>query len=338
MHGCMADMSGAAIVECGAAAHTGGMSTVLILGAQGRIGQAAVQAFSRAGWQVLAQARRGSVPGARTLNLPLHDLDALAAAARGAQELLYAVNPPYPRWSAELLPLARQGMDLAERLGARLLLPGNVYAYGAGMPERLDEQTPEAPSNAFGALRQQLEHELAERAAQGRLRSLVLRAGDFFGGGRGTWFDLAITRHWQRGRIVYPGPLDRLHAWAYLPDLAQAFVALAAQPAQAAHERLHFGGHSLTGAELGAALVSATAELGVKADVRRMPWWPWQLARPFVPVLGGVFQMRYLWQRPHRLGGWHLQQRLGKALPHTPLPEALRSTLLSASGAEPPRR
>jgi hypothetical protein len=62
------------------------------------------------------------------------------------------------------------------------------------------------------------------------------------------------------------------------------------------------------------------------------------LARPFVPALDGVFQMRYLWQRAHWLDGSRLQQRLGSALQHTPLPEALRASLLNASDAAPPTR
>ena len=35
-------------------------STVLILGARGRFGQAAARAFARAGWQVLGQVRPGA--------------------------------------------------------------------------------------------------------------------------------------------------------------------------------------------------------------------------------------------------------------------------------------
>ena len=54
-----------------------------------------------------------------------------------------------------------------------------------------------------------------------RKRCGVIRAGDFFGGGPGSWFDLAIAKRAAAGALVYPGPLDRPHAWAYLPDLAQ---------------------------------------------------------------------------------------------------------------------
>ncbi len=306
------------------------LPAVLVLGAQGRLGRAATQAFASSGWRVLAQARRTEGLGPLALTLPLADTVALAQAAQGARAVVYAVNPPYTRWATEMLPLARQGMDVAERLGATFLLPGNVYAYGAGMPAVLSETTPEAPSTAKGALRAQLEHELAERAAAGRLRSAVLRAGDFFGPGQGTWLDLLIAKKLPQGRLVYPGPMDGVpHAWAYLPDLAQAFVALAERRGAEAHERLHFEGHTLTGRELLDGLARAALQLGwvERVHAKSMAWWPWQLAAPFVPLLREVMAMRYLWDVPHRLDGTRLRQRLGEALPHTPLDEALLATL-----------
>ncbi|MCA6228948.1 MAG: NAD(P)H-binding protein, partial [Phenylobacterium sp.] len=130
--------------------------TVLILGANGRFGAAAVKAFADAGWRVLAQARRPQAalpPGAEALTLALGETEALAAAAAGAEVVVHAVNPPYTDWETQLMPLGRQGMDVAERLGALFMLPGNVYAYGEAMPALLAEDTPERPTNAKGRLR-----------------------------------------------------------------------------------------------------------------------------------------------------------------------------------------
>ena len=68
-------------------------STVLILGARGRLGLAAAQAFAQAGWQVLAQVRPGAtgpaVPGVQWLAIAAEDTPALAAHAQGAQVLLH---------------------------------------------------------------------------------------------------------------------------------------------------------------------------------------------------------------------------------------------------------
>ena len=323
--------------------------TVLILGAQGRFGGAAAQAFAAAGWRVLAQARRGD----GMLQLPLTDTEGLVDVARGASAVVYAVNPLYTRWDAEMLPLARAGMAVAERLGATFMLPGNVYAYGEGMPVRLDETTPEHPSTSKGRLRQQLETELAERAQRGltsaprpagpavprgdlsspakpdRLKSVIIRAGDFYGHGRGSWIDLLIAKKLAAGRLTYPGPLDVPHAWAYLPDLARAFVAVASADGLSDHERLHFAGHTLTGRQLLDAIEAAARQVGITRSIRRsrMAWWPLQIGGLVVPMLRELSRMSYLWQVPHELDGRRLAQRVG-ALPMTPVDVALRRTLL----------
>ena len=53
--------------------------------------------------------------------------------------------------------------------------------------------------------------------------------------------------------VVGAGIVGLAHAWACLPDLARAFVAVAEQGG-AGFRTLHFGGHTLTGTELLAAL------------------------------------------------------------------------------------
>ena len=310
-------------------------NTVLVLGANGRFGAAAVDAFAAAGWRVLAQARRApSQPlpaGAVALRIALNDTETLAQAAAGARIVVYAINPAYTRWDIELLPLARQGMALAQRLGARFMLPGNVYNFGAGMPARLFEDTLQRPSTVKGRQRCDLEHELQARAAGG-LASVVIRAGDFYGAGSGSWFDQSIVKDLARGKLVYPGPLDVAHAWAYLPDLARAFVAVAARDDAPRVERLHFAGHTLTGCELLVAIDAAAADLGLRPPAGfRQGGMPWGLIRAIglvYPLWRELARMRYLWQVPHALDGAALRATVGE-LPATPLPTALREALVA---------
>ena len=319
--------------------------TVLILGAAGRFGSAATAAFAQAGWRVLAQQRKApSQPlpaGVERIDTPLADTAGLAARARGTTAVVYAVNPIYTRWDAELLPLFQQGLAVAERLGARLMLPGNVYAYGATMPTLLSESTPARPDTRKGELRQAMEDELQRRAASG-LDSVILRAGDFFGCGSGSWLDQAIVKDIARGKLVYPGPLDRVHAWAYLPDLAHAFVAVAqATPAKGC-QQLHVAGHAVTGRDFIAALEEAAASLGLRPaagfKVGGMPWPLIGLIGLVNPMLRELWRMRWLWTTPHTLDGRALQKRVG-ALPATPLVTALRQSLLDLGlGGSPMRQ
>lgn len=142
----------------------------------------------------------------------------------GAAVVVNAMNPLYTRWETEALPLNTATIAIARSVGATLMLPGNVCNYGSPIPAVIDDSTPQRPSNGKGKVRFAME---AAVCGEG-LRSIVVRAGDFFGGpGTGSWMDLAIARDLARGRITYPGPRDVEHAWAYLPDLARTFVLLA---------------------------------------------------------------------------------------------------------------
>ena len=316
-----------------AAAHR----SVLILGANGRFGAAAAQAFDAAGWRVLAQVRRAPATGlpaaARLVRAPLADTAALLREAAGASVVVHAVNPAHTRWDAEALPALRHGLAVTLGLGAHVVLPGNVYNFGAHMPALLRADTPQAPTTRKGEIRVAMEAELRRHAEQHGLRATVLRAGDFFGAGSGNWFDLAITKQLGAGKLVYPGPLDVPHAWAYLPDLARAVVAVAAQPADASGPGLRvlpFAGHTLTGAELLAALERAAATLGIapRGGWRHgaMPWGVIRAVGTVFPQWRELARMAYLWRVPHALDGSALAAIPGLA-PATPIDDALRASL-----------
>jgi len=319
--------------------------TVLILGANGRFGLAAAQAFAAAGWHVLAQIRRGAAVGmpaaAEVVQAPLGALADVLRGQRAPDVIVHGINPVYTRWDEEALPAARAAMDLAERLGARFMLPGNVYNYGAAMPALLDESTPQRPTTAKGRIRVAMERELERRAVAGRLRAMVITAGDFFGAGSGSWFDAVVVKSIAKGRLGYPGDPRGVHAWAYLPDLARAFVAVASLDDLAPFERFAFAGHSVAGTDFLAAVERAAATLGL-APARGwrhtgMPWPLIRLGGVVVPLWRELARVSYLWRVPHALDGTKLAQRC-PALTPTPLTTAVADSLTRLGVASAPAR
>jgi nucleoside-diphosphate-sugar epimerase len=302
--------------------------SVLILGAAGRLGFCLTRAFAAAGWQVIAQARKPlpadllSLGDVRPLQCDALDRAALLKGAQGASVVINALNPPYTEWHQLLLPLADAAQATAKALGALLMLPGNVYNFGSELPRLLTAQTPERANTPKAGLRIEME---ARMAAEPGLDSVVLRAGDFFGGpGTGSWFDLALTSKLKSGRFIYPGPLDQTHAWAYLPDLAECFVRIAEKrSALSSHHRLHFAGHSVEGQVLQQAFAQAWGQPLKAGD---MPWFLIRLGSPFVASWRAIAEMRYLWQKPHQLDDTELRQLIGEP-PRTPLLTALRASL-----------
>ena len=313
-------------------------STVLILGAAGRIGQVLATTFANAGWQVRAQARKAlpeslaQHPRVEAVRCDATDTEALIAAARGASVVVHALNPLYTEWDRLVLPLADAALSVARASGAMLMLPGNVYNFGRELPALLTAATAERGDTPKARIRIEAEARLAAAARDG-VDSVVIRAGDFFGGpGSGTWLDLAMMTKLQRGRFIYPGNPDIAHAWAYLPDLAQAFVRVAdKRDSLRGHHRLHFSGHTLTGREFQAA---TEALIGRELRVGSMPWPLIRLASPFLPMWRALLEMRYLWERPHALDDVALRALIG-SVPHTPLAQALRTTLAGLNQPSP---
>lgn len=309
------------------------MKTIVILGAAGRIGDAASKAFVSAGWRVkgLARGRNGAeLPlDVEWIKADATDRKALFDACSGADVVLNALNPEYTEWDQKVLPMAENVIAACEAAGATQLLPGNVYNFGHDVRLGMDEDMPEAPSTPKARIRIAMEDLFRRRAREAGVQTLVLRAGDFYGGGKpGSWLDLFILSKLKKDIFTWPGPMDAPHAFAYLPDLGRAFVALAeARRDLPTFERFHFAGHTLTGAEMMAATERA---VGRKLQRRGVPWTLLRAGGFFMPILREVAVMSYLWRTPHSLDGRKLTERVGP-LPSTDPVEAIRQAVADQS-------
>lgn len=258
--------------------------TVLILGASGKFGRNCTEAFAAAGWQVRRFRR---------------DTDDLMQAAQGVDVIVNGWNPPgYHLWEEALLPAHERVIAAARASGAHVIVPGNVYVYGPDAPRGWHAGTPQMATNPLARLRIRME----EMYRSSGVPTILIRAGDFIDTqASGNWFDIFIAPKAGKGIMTCPGDPDAPHAWAYLPDLARAAVALTERrDTLAIYEDVPFPGYTLTGRDMAAAMARA---LGHDVAVRRMSWLKLQVARPFMPLLKGVFEMRYLWDLPHHLDG-----------------------------------
>lgn len=305
-------------------------ASILIVGAHGRLGWALTQAFAQAGWRVVACARRPlpALPGnVRLLIADMHDASALLALLGGQRidVLAHAINPLYTEWPQHALALHEQVLWLAGALNASVLFPGNLYNYGKPIPAKLSAETPVRGNTEKGRIRLEMERALTQAP-----QSIVLRAGDFFGGSQpGTWLDQLIAKDLPRGVLHYPGRLDVAHAWAYLPDLARTFVQLAERRTTLpAHSDWLFAGHTLTGEVLCQTLQWL---VGRPLPIKREPLWLWRVLGLAHPMLRELSHMSYLWTQPHQLDDSALRALLGE-LPHTTLTEALSASLPALQG------
>ncbi len=309
--------------------------TALVVGANGGIGGEMVAALRRHGWQVKALARKppaqtaaaGANPVTWVAGDAMQAADVLRAAA-GCSVIVHAVNPPgYRDWDKLVLPMLENSIAAARAAGARVVLPGTIYNYGEDAFPLLKESSPQHAMTRKGRIRVRMEQRLREAANEG-VRSLVVRAGDFFGPRAGNnWFGGGLLGGKSRVKaITYPGQPGLGHAWAYLPDVAETMARLLDHEEQLQpFDTFHFAGHwDADGTRMVEAIRQAAGK--PRLPVRGFPWLLLPLLAPFSTLLREMKEMRYLWRQPLRLDNSRLVALLG-AEPHTPLDRAVRSAL-----------
>lgn len=276
--------------------------TALILGGTGRFGRHMAESLWNGGWHIRHFDR---------------DRDDLMRAAQGADVIVNGWNPPYHKWQAELPGQTEAIIAAARASGARVVLAGNVYVYGAGNGGAFSPDHPHLATNPLGRVRIRME----ETYRASGVPLLILRSGDYLDTqASGNWFDRIIAKPLAKGRIDYPGDPGTPHAWAFLPDVARIGRGLLERGDLPRQLEVGTSDYRLTGRELAAALGEV-----MERDVRvaRFGWWVLHLLRPVMPIVGGMIEMRYLWSLPHWVDHAALERWLPDFEP-TPLIKALR--------------
>ena len=309
------------------------VGTALVIGVTGGIGGEVARALQARGWRVRALHRDPDRARGHDASLEWVKGDALDAAsviraAEGARVVVHGANPPgYRNWKGLALPMLDSTIAAAAASGARVLFPGTVYNFGPDAGDAVDETAPQNPTTRKGAIRVAMERRL-EQAARDGVRTLVVRAGDFFGPRAGNnWL--------AQGMLLMPGPVKRVfdpgrarvgHAWAYLPDLAEVMVRLLEREDELADfDVFHFGGSWFSDNRDFADAIRRVAGRP-KAPIHRFPWLMVHALAPFNETCREMREMTYLWRRPLRLRDGKLRRFLS-VVPETPLDIALRATL-----------
>ncbi len=312
-----------------------GNRTALVIGATGGIGAELTLSLLKRGWRVRALHRNASESARRFAWIGPVDWAqgdamnplAVIAASEGAQLIVHATNPPgYRNWRGLALPMLDNTIAAGEASGARILFPGTVYNFGPDAFPLVGEGAPQNPRTRKGAIRVEMERRLRDATRRGA-RVLIVRAGDFFGPHAGnSWFAQGLVKPGKPLRsIVYPGRPEAGHAWAYLPDLAEAMVRLVERDAALADfDVFHFRGHWF---DRGIDLAEAIRRIvDPRLPIRVFPWWAVRGLSPLVTFFREMLEMQYLWREPVGLDNTRLVAALG-AEPHTPVDQAIAATL-----------
>ncbi|MBW7851838.1 MAG: NAD(P)H-binding protein [Rhodospirillales bacterium] len=310
------------------------MRPALILGATGSFGGGVAREMLARGHPVRllvrdpakASARFATHEHAETVTGDAQDAAALRRAAAGCGVIVHGVNYPYDQWRPHMVTATANVVAAAREAGATILFPGNVYGLGRQTSAPLPETAPMTPCSRKGRLRVDLENMLRQAADDGA-RTLVVRAGDYFGPTvRNGLVDPIFKSALAKRRMTVFGNLEAPHQWAYGPDLARCAVdVLALEGRLAPFAVVHFAGHVVPRQRDFLAVVAREAGApGI--PVRRMPWAAMRLIGLFSPVVRELMELRYLFDEAVILDDPARRALLPDFRP-TPLSEAVRHTL-----------
>jgi nucleoside-diphosphate-sugar epimerase len=304
-----------------------GKGKVTVLGVNGHIGQAVARAFAAAGWDVtgIARTEKHAIAGVRFVAGNSDSVDDMRAAISDAEVVVNALNLPYPDWfEGRMEAQMARVVEAMGQSGKTLLFPGNIYNFAASNREVTPELA-QHPETVRGAVRVRVEEMFEAAAARGDIQTIILRAGSFFGPGTGgDWFDLVMFREISKGKVSLMGTSGVGHNWAYLPDLARAFEALASlRLTLGPFERFHFSGNFVTPEQMGAAIAAAAPR---PLKFGRFPLLLIRLMGLFDPMMREIGKMNYLWQSPMQLVDGRFDALLGEGFA-TPFPEAVATTV-----------
>ena len=205
-----------------------------VLGASGGIGRAVALELVARGHDVTGSNRAGDVdlPGVTPLAADLLDADDARRACAGADVVVLAAQPPYPRWLADWPPMLEHVLAGCAASGARLVLTDNLYAH-APATGTLTPASPEHATDPKGALRRRLAERLRTAHDAGGVATAIGRFSDYYGpGGTNSGLYVLGIEPVLRGRrprgLV---DLDQPHTFHYLPDAARGFATLVEQDA-----------------------------------------------------------------------------------------------------------
>ncbi len=257
--------------------------TALVLGASGGFGGQMAKALHTAGWTVLRY-QRGTD---------------MSAAAQGADLIVNGLNPPgYHNWDKLIPEITSSVLASGRASGATILVPGNVYPYGME-PGPWNADTPHRPVSRKGRIRAEMEKRYRDAAATGQ-RTILLRGGDFLlPEAPQMVMNRVILGEVAKGKVTSLGDPDALHAFAYLPDMARAAVALVGLgQALPSYADIPFAGHAFTISDL-AARISRLS--GRPMRIKRFPRWIFAVTSPVWELARELREMLYLYDHPHRL-------------------------------------
>ncbi len=302
----------------------------VVFGGAGGLGSAIVRHLVGQGQVVRAvvrdaeRARAVLPPAARIEVADATDARSTHKACREAAVIYHCINVPFDEWATVLPEVTGNILASAHNAKAVLVFPGNVYGYGPLGKKPVTEDHPRAATSKKGRLRNQIEQQLMDAHAAGRIRAVIPRFPHFYGPNVTAGLMLPIFRTALSGAAAtWPGRADVPHDLIYIDDAARACVLLA-ETESAYGQAWHVpGAGPLTGRQF-VQMVYAAA--GTEARIEPVGERALEFSGGAMADTPELAELMYMYEEPLLLDGSKFAKAFA-AFKFTPHKEGVRQTI-----------
>jgi nucleoside-diphosphate-sugar epimerase len=209
----------------------------VILGYAGGIGTAVAKALLKRGESVTgivrnidkAQKYSAYTPGINLVTGDAASVESIESVlSKGAKNLFYCVNVPYPDWQAKVRQMLASAIEACIKYNVKLIFPGNVYIYGVAQYNPVDEKHPSAAHTKKGKIRIEMEQMLKDASTQKGLVYSIVRFPDFYGPFVINGFSEKLFTNSLAGKsLLWVGDRNIINEFIFIEDAGEAMAVAA---------------------------------------------------------------------------------------------------------------
>jgi nucleoside-diphosphate-sugar epimerase len=288
------------------------MTKALVLGASGSMGYAITNELLNREIQVTAFARSQSklerlFKDQANVTIVAGDafhIDKLREASQNIDIIYHALGIPYYEWEEILIPLLHNILTVAKDVNAKLVVVDNIYSYGRGHGELIDENFPKQPHTKKGKIRLKQEQIIK----QSGVPYLIAHFPDFYGPyAENSLLHETFQRVILNQKTIFVGNPNIPREYIYTLDGAHALVELSL--------RNHTYGQNWNipgyGVISGNEILQILRRHGYSKRMTTISKFMVQIGGVFNKMLKEYTEMYYLNESPVILSGEKLKMELG---------------------------
>ena len=202
-------------------------------------------------------------------------------------------------WQQLWPPLMQNVIDACIESNAKLVFFDNVYAIGGDFVGHIKEDSPISPTSKKGEIRAQIDLMLIEYMNTGKIKAIIARAPDFYGGNIDkSMLMTVIYKNFLNGKKAqWLFNAKVKHTYIYVPDAGKATALLGNTPdAYNQIWNLPTDRKSLTAEQW---IQLFAKEMGKSDQYQLIPAWMVRILGIFIPFMKELYEMRYQFDRTY---------------------------------------